>query len=125
MGQALSFCAPCCSSTEDVESYQIATIPNDMNPQWKERIKTNCDKIVLAGPGCPVLPTEEEIAADRMKILMNLGTVTCTQEKKLYGPEIGCQCDRWDSDSDSEHEYSDFEHECGYATDLRKVNKIQ
>ena len=47
MGQALSSCAPCCSSTE-VESYEMATIPNDTNPQWKEKIKTNCDKIVLS-----------------------------------------------------------------------------
>ena len=59
MGQALSSCAPCSSTEayEDVESYQ---------PQWKEEIKTNCDKIVLA----------EEITADRMKNLMNLGTET-------------------------------------------------
>ena len=76
MGQALSSCAPCCSSAEayeDVESYQMATIPNDTNPQWKEKIKTNCDKIVLA---VDPKSTEEEIAADRMKILMDLGTET-------------------------------------------------
>ena len=71
MGQALSSCAPCCSSTEDMESYQMATIPNDINPQWKEKIKTNCDKIVLA---VDPKSNEEEIAADRMKILMDLGT---------------------------------------------------
>ena len=50
----------------------MATIPND-NPQWKEKIKTNCDKIVLA---VDPKSTEEEIAADRMKILMNLGDET-------------------------------------------------
>ena len=81
MGQALSSCAPCCSSTEDVESYQMATIPNDMNPQWKEKIKTNCDKIVLA---VDPKSTEEEIAADRMKILMNLGTETWKEWKIKY-----------------------------------------
>ena len=46
----------------------MATIPNDMNPQWKEKIKTNDDKIVLVGDP---KSTEEEIAADRMKILMS------------------------------------------------------
>ena len=65
MGQALSSCAPCCSSTatEDVESYQMA----DTNPQWKEKVETNCDKIVLA---VDPKSNEEEIAADRMKIDM-------------------------------------------------------
>ena len=54
MGQALSSCAPCCSSTEDVEPFQ-------MNPQWKEKIKTNSNEIVLAvDPNS----TEEEIAAE-------------------------------------------------------------
>ena len=69
MGQALSSCAPCCSSTEVEESYQMATIPNDTNPQWKEKIKTNCDKIVLA---VDPKSTEEEIAADKSRcILLN------------------------------------------------------
>ena len=68
MGQALSSCAPCCSSTEVEESYQMATIPND-NPQWKEKIKTNHDEIDLVVD--PYQSTEEEIAADRMKILMS------------------------------------------------------
>ena len=71
MGQALSSCAPCCSTTatEDVESYQMA----DKSPQWKEKIKTNCDQIVLA---VDPKSTEEEIADDRMKILMNIGNET-------------------------------------------------
>ena len=80
MGQTLSSCAPCCSEVrayEDVESYQ-KVIPNDKNPQWKEKIKTNDDKIVLA---VDPKSTEEEIAADRMKILMNLGTEAWTEWK--------------------------------------------
>ena len=72
MGNFLSSCAPCCSSTEDVESYQ-------MNPQWKEKIKTNSDEMVLA---VDPKSTEEEIAADRMKILMNLGAETWRKYSK-------------------------------------------
>ena len=78
MGQALSSCAPCCSEVqayEDVESYQ-KVIPNDKNPQWKEKIKTNDDKIVLV---VDPKSTEEEVAAGRMKILMNLGTEAWTE----------------------------------------------
>ena len=75
MGQVLSSCAPWCSDAhghEDVQSYQKA-VPNDKNPQWKEKIKTNQDKIVLA---VDPKSTEEERAADRMQILMNLSTET-------------------------------------------------
>ena len=78
MGQVLSSCAPCCSGAqayEDEDSYQkVSDIgTNDNNRQWKEKIITNNDKVILA-----VDPTssEEEIAADRMEILMNLGTET-------------------------------------------------
>ena len=70
MGQALSSCAPCCSEAEaykDVESYR-KVIPNDKNAQWKEKIKTNDEKIVLV---VDPKSTEEEIAAERMKILMS------------------------------------------------------
>ena len=59
MGQALSSCVPCCSGTqayEDVDSYK-----KGINIVLLEKIKTNTDTIVLA---------------IRMKILMNLGTVT-------------------------------------------------
>ena len=42
---------------------------NGNNPQWKEKIRTNKDSIVLA---VDPRSTEEEIAADRKKILMNL-----------------------------------------------------
>ena len=63
MGQALSSCAPCSQEYEDVESYQKA-VPNDKNPQWKEKIKTNDDKIVLA---VDPKSTKEERAADRPK----------------------------------------------------------
>ena len=76
MGQAVSSCAPCCSANEDVESswesYQ-KSVPNDKNPQWKEKIKTNDDKIVLA---VDPKSTEEERAAERMQILINLSTET-------------------------------------------------
>ena len=68
MGQALSSCWSCCSEAqayEDVESNQ-KVIPNDKNPQWKEKIKANDDKIVLV---VDPKTTEEEIAADRKKIL--------------------------------------------------------
>ncbi len=80
MGQALSSCDPCCSETQAYEDVEIKCecryqkiIPNDKNPQWKEKIKTNNDKIVLV---VDPKSTEKEIAADRMKILMNLGTET-------------------------------------------------
>jgi hypothetical protein len=72
MGQSLSSCAPCCSGyeAEAVESYQKA-VPNENenSPKWKERIKTDNDKIVLA-----VEPksTDEEVANERVKILMDL-----------------------------------------------------
>ena len=72
MGQALSSCAPCCSgyAQENEESYQMAVLnDNGNNPQWKEKIKTNKDSIVLA---VDPRSTEEEIAAERKKILMNL-----------------------------------------------------
>lgn len=78
MGQVLSSCAPCCSGAqayEDVDSYQkVSDIgTNDNNRQWKEKIKTNTDKVILA---VDPRSSEEEITADRMKILMNLGTET-------------------------------------------------
>ena len=78
MGQALTSCAPCCSSAqayEDEDSYQkVSDIgTNDNNRQWMEKIKTSTDKVVLA---VDPKSSEEEIAADRMKILMNLGTET-------------------------------------------------
>ena len=78
MGQVLSSCAPCCSGAqayEDMDSYQkVSDIgTNDNNRQWMEKIKTNTDKVILAvDPNS----SKEEIAADRMKILMNLGTET-------------------------------------------------
>ena len=78
MGQVLSSCAPCCSGTqayEDMDSYQkVSDVgTNDNNRQWMEKIKTNTDKVILAvDPNS----SKEEIAADRMKILMNLGTET-------------------------------------------------
>ena len=68
MGQVLSSCAPCCSDAnghEDVQSYQKA-VPNDKNPQWKEKIETNENKIILA---VDPKSTEEEVAAARMKIM--------------------------------------------------------
>ena len=70
MGQALSSYAPCCSGNaqeyeESVESCQKA-VPNNNNLQWKEKIKTNKDSIVL------FVDPKEEIAADRKKILVNL-----------------------------------------------------
>ena len=76
MGQALSSCAPCCSgyAQENEESYQMAVLnDNGTNPQWKEKIRTNKDNIVLA---VDPKSTEEEIAAERMKILMNISTET-------------------------------------------------
>ena len=78
MGQVLSSCAPCCSGAqayEDVDSYQkVSDIgTNDNDRQWKEKIKTNTDKVILV---VDPRSSEEEIAADRMKILMNLGTET-------------------------------------------------
>ena len=53
------------SSHKAVESYHM-TVLNDND---KEKIKTNKDSIVLA---VDPRSTEEEIAADRKKILMNL-----------------------------------------------------
>ena len=90
MGQALSSCAACCSGNDQgykdetyqkaresfqkavSESYQTA-VPKIHNHECLDRgfekITTNDDKIVLAvNPNFP----EEEIAADRKKILMNL-----------------------------------------------------
>ena len=61
-----------------MESYQ-KVIPNDKNPQWKEKLKTNDNKIVLV---VNPMSTEEEIAADRMKILMNLGAETWRKYSK-------------------------------------------
>ena len=78
MGQVSSSCAPCCSGAqayEDMDSYQkVSDIgTNDNNRQWMEKIKTNTDKVILAvDPNS----SKEEIAADRMKIWMNLGTET-------------------------------------------------
>ena len=78
MGQVSSSCAPCCSGAqayEDMDSYQkVSDIgTNDNNRQWMEKIKTNTDKVILAvDPNS----SKEEIAADRMKILMNFGTET-------------------------------------------------
>jgi hypothetical protein len=90
MGQALSSCAACCSGNAKgckdesyqragesyqkavCESYQKAA-PKILTPQCMdcgfEKITTNDDKIILA-----VDPkfTEQEIDADRKKILMNL-----------------------------------------------------
>ena len=84
MGQAVSSCAPCCTANEDVESswesYQ-KSVPNDKNPQWKEKLKTNDNKIVLV---VNPMSTEEEIAADRMKILMNLGAETWRKYSKKW-----------------------------------------
>jgi hypothetical protein len=71
----LTLLQPLVQAYEDVESYQ-KVIPNDKNPQWKEKINTNDAKIVLA---VDPKSTEEEIAADRMKILMNLGTEAWTE----------------------------------------------
>ena len=74
MGQVLSSCAPCCSGSakecEDqkgLESYQKAK--NPCLDCGFEKIETNDEKIVLA-----VDPkfTEQEIAAERTKVLMNL-----------------------------------------------------
>ena len=85
MGQALSSCAACCSRNAQgckdetyqkagesyqkavCESYQKA-VPKIYNCGF-EKITTNDDKIILA-----VDPkfTEQEIDADRKKILMNL-----------------------------------------------------
>ena len=83
MGQTLSSCAASCSGNAQgckdetyqkavCESYQKA-VPKIHNHQCMdcgfEKIKTNAEEIVLA-----VDPkfTEQEIAADRTKILMNL-----------------------------------------------------
>ena len=85
MGQALT---SCCSSAQAYEaedsnqdSYQKVSIIGlddkfpewtlTKDPLWKEKIKTNTDTIVLA---VDTKSSEEEIAADRMKILTNLGT---------------------------------------------------
>ena len=90
MGQALSSCAACCSENDQgckdetyqkaEESYQKAVRESYQKAVPKihshkcmdrgfEKITTNDDKIVLAvNPNFP----EEEIAADRKKILMNL-----------------------------------------------------
>ena len=90
MGQSLTSCAACCSGNAQGckdetyqkarESYQKAVgesyqkeVPKIHNHQCMdcgfEKITTNDDKIVLAvDPNFP----EEEIAADRKKILMNL-----------------------------------------------------
>ena len=43
---------------------------NGTNPQWKEKIRTNEDKIVFA---VDPKSSEEEIAAKRHEILMNIG----------------------------------------------------
>ena len=71
MGQALSSCAPCCSKSaqENEEPYQMAAGLNDngTNRQWKEKIRTNKDKIVFA---VDPKSSEEEIAAKRMEILI-------------------------------------------------------
>ena len=85
MGQVLSSCAPCCSGAqayEDMDSYQkVSDIgTNDNNRQWMEKIKTNTDKVILAvDPNS----SKEEIAADRMKILMNLGTETLKEWSQI------------------------------------------
>ena len=76
MGQVLTSCTSCCSDAqayEDVDSYQqVSDVgPNDKNRQWMEKIKTNTDKVILA---VDPSSSEEEIAAGRMNILMNLGT---------------------------------------------------
>ena len=85
MGQALT---SCCSSAQAYEaedsiqgSYQKVSIIGlddkfpewtlTKDPLWKEKIKTNTDTIVLA---VDTKSSEEEITADRMKILTNLGT---------------------------------------------------
>ena len=52
-----------------VESYHKAVQSYHMAVQEKEKIKTNKDSIVLA---VDPRSTEEEIAAERKKILMNL-----------------------------------------------------
>ena len=84
MGQALSSCAPCCSGSakecEDQkamesydkavrEFYQKSKNPHQCLDCGFEKIETNDEKIVLA-----VDPkfTEQEIAAERTKVLMNL-----------------------------------------------------
>ena len=64
------------------ESYQ-KSVQNDKNPQWKEKIKTIDDKIVLA---VDPKSTEEERAAERMQILMNLSTETWKEWKIKYIP---------------------------------------
>ena len=75
MGQALSSCAPCCSkSAQEIEEpYQMADLnDNGTNPQWKEILMNIGDyKIVFA---VDPKSSEEEIAAKRMEILMNIGT---------------------------------------------------
>ena len=71
MGQAVSSCAPCCTANEDVESswesYRKSVL-NDKNPQWKEKVKTIDDKVVLA---VDPKSTKKERAAERIQILMN------------------------------------------------------
>ena len=83
MGQAVSSCAPCCSANEDVESswetYQ-KSVPNDKNPQWKEKVKTIDDKVVLS---VDPKSTEEERSAERMQILVNLSTETWKEWKYI------------------------------------------
>ena len=101
MGQALSSCAACCSGNAQgckdetyqkagesyqkavCESYQKA-VPKIHNHQSMdcgfEKITTNDDKIVLAVD--PKFP-EEEIAADRKKILMNLKSKSADRKKIL------------------------------------------
>ena len=78
MGQVLTSCTSCCSDAqayEDMDSYQkVSDIgTNDNNRPWMEKIKTNTDKVILA---VDPKSSEEEIAAGRMNILMNLGTET-------------------------------------------------
>ena len=83
MGQVLSSCAPCCSDAhgyEDVQSYQKA-VPNDKNPQWKEKIETNENKIILA---VDPKSTEEEVAAARLKILELEFQLEFDEMKKLH-----------------------------------------
>ena len=110
MGQALSSCAPCCSKAqayEDAESYQ-KVLPNEKNPQWKEKIKTNDDKIDLVVD--PPQSAEEEIAADRIKILMSQ-EVSSDDEGHEATNEIGICLEEFiehgfDDDVDSDKSYA-------------------
>ena len=90
MGQALTSCCASAQAHEAEDSYQgsykkVSVIGSDQvglddrfpewtltkDPLWKEKIKTHTNQIVLA---VDPKSSEEEIAADRMKILTNLGT---------------------------------------------------